>query len=350
MIDLSWGAAAPKTESPAGDVNVQGSEAWLKWRGKGIGSSDAAVLLGWSPWKTVSQLYEEKLGLWKQEFGFAQKRAMERGKDLEPKIRFWYEQNYRGGAQFPDSIATDEEKPHRRASFDGANKTFKNPEDGSIGRMIEIKAPNAKDHALAEMGEVPEKYIPQVQWLMMIGKLPWADYVSFGTDGTYHVVSVKADPILQAELAMRADLFWKHVETKTPITEWEKFHRGMEPLDLTQATSIQTEKTEGAQLDLLPQEDPPQITDQAIEAIVAEALTAKDERDRSVARYDALTDKLKKILGNDKERTCGEAVFGWTEKKGNVDYSVIPELIGLDLEQFRKPKTRSFYFKRKGEK
>ena len=38
-------------------------EEWLKIRGKGIGGSDAAVILGLSSWKTPRQLWFEKMDL-----------------------------------------------------------------------------------------------------------------------------------------------------------------------------------------------------------------------------------------------------------------------------------------------
>ena len=51
-------------------------------------------------------------------------------------------------------------------------------------------------------------------------------------------------------------------------------------------------------------------------------------------------------LGDKDKMEAGEAVFGYTERKGNVDYKKVPQLIGLDLEPFRGAGTRAFYFKR----
>ena len=35
---------------------------WLKWRTKGIGGSDASVIAGINPYKSVYQLWKEKTG------------------------------------------------------------------------------------------------------------------------------------------------------------------------------------------------------------------------------------------------------------------------------------------------
>lgn len=349
-MDLSWGTS---TAVVAPGENVQGSEAWLKWRGKGLGSSDAAVLLGCSPWKNIQQLLDEKLGLWKPTFGAQQMAAMERGKELEPKIRQWFEHTV--NAPFPDGIATDPVHEFMRASFDGENREYKN-RDGSVGAICEIKAPNAKDHALAGLEEVPEKYVPQVQWLMKVGNLPYAYYVSYGTDGKYHVVEMPADPVMQAELTRRALIFWQHVLTKSPIVEWEKWERPLSaPLALTidlllsaadGAAAVSTLAQENSVSKVI-QETAPTIDEQEVEALVAQALVAQEEAKAAEAKFEALKEKIKKIAGSAEEVRRGEAVFGFNTRKGAVDYTVIPELIGLDLEQFRKPPIKVFYFKRK---
>lgn len=341
-LDTSWGAVV--TEKPIGDITVQGSEAWKAWRGKGLGSSDAAVLLGWSPWKTIDQLYQEKLGLWKPEFGWAQKKAMARGTELEPVIRKWYENLV--GYKMTEATQEDLEFTYRRASFDGINREHIN-EDGSIGKIIEIKAPNAKDHALARNGMVTEKYIAQIQWLMLVAGVQWCDYVSYGSDDTYAVVPVKADPRIQKELSERAHIFWKHIETKTPVTHWEEFRLEFQStLDLNlESVPVKLNDTKSVKSDA-PKEEPKTIGDQEIEGIVAEALLAQKEADFASAKFEALKEKLKQILGNNERLDCAQASFGWQKRKGAVDYSVIPELIGIELDQFRKPDTRAFYFKK----
>ncbi len=314
----------------SGDINVQGSTAWRKWRGKGLGSSDAPILLGWSPWKPIDQLLMEKKGLWKQEFGAFQQRAMDRGKALEPVIREWYEKShYSEGTKFPDAVSTHSQHEFMRASFDGVNRQVKN-EDGSTGRLIEIKAPNMKDHEGAKLGVVPEKYIPQCQWLMMIGNIPWCDYVSYGSDDTYAVVPMKADPIMHAELMRRAVVFWSFVQNPGSLSTMDPtpWVRPVQELNLD-----------------LPDESPA-IAEQEIEVIVAHALVAQAEMKASTGRFEALKEVLKSRLGDQKKLICGEAVMEWQERKGAVDYAKVPQLQGVDLEPYRKAPTRAFLFDR----
>lgn len=316
-----------KEQRTSDDINVQGSEAWKKWRGKGLGSSDAAVLLGWSPWKTIKQLFEEKTGIWTPSFGAFQQAAMDRGKELEPKIRKWYETEYRKGVAFKENIA---ENGVFRASFDGINELFTNPEDGSVGRIIEIKAPNAADHALAKEGMVPQKYIPQVQWLMLVGKIEWCDYVSFGSDGTYAIVPIRFDEVIQTELVKRASMFWKFVEMeKIDFEEFEylstKWEYPLKPIDLGES-------------------DKDEIQDD-----IDEMLRLQNEINTAEARITVLKEKFKSYLGDKQKMQLGEVTFGYQERKGTIKYGDIPELKQIDLDKYRSDSIKVFYFK-KGEK
>lgn len=329
-----------KTSKVESDINVQGSKAWLDWRGRGLGSSDAAVLLGWSPWKTIEQLIAEKRGHWKQEFGDSQRRAMNRGKELEPVIRKWYEE--KAGAAFPDAIATDPTHDYMRASFDGVNRTVIHL-DLSVGRMIEIKAPNARDHEQAKAGLCPEKYVPQVQWLLMIGRLPWADYVSYGTDGTYAVVPMRADPVIQAELRTRAVAAWNLVQNPgLEIRGWIRWIYPSPVIGLS-LSDVPFELPPGSIVHI---PESPVIAEQETEAIVARALDAQKEVNAATARFEALKEILKGRLGDRPKLICGEAVMEWQERKGAVDYTRIPQLKDVDLEPFRKKPVKAFLFKR----
>jgi putative phage-type endonuclease len=297
---------------------VQGSEAWLKWRGKGLGSSDAAVLLGWSPWKTALELFEEKMGRYTPEFSEFQRSAMARGTRLEPVIRRWYEQ--REGKLFTEAVATHPEHEFMRASFDGRNT--------DLDRVLEIKAPNGKDHGLALNGYVPEKYIPQVQWLMMVGGHESCDYVSFGKNAdnfdTYAVVNVKRNAAIQAELKRRALIFWEAVQAKGAIRpeDFERWDPTAEARDPVVTA-----------------------TDEAIDACAREILAVEAQIKALEGKSDAAREWLKAQLGDAPHRRTASAVFGWQERKGSIDYARVPELAGLDLDQYRKAPTRSFYVK-----
>lgn len=65
---------------------VNNRKEWLKARQKGIGGSDAASVLGISPWKTNVQLWEEKTGITEPE-DISEKEVVRFGKESEAAIR-----------------------------------------------------------------------------------------------------------------------------------------------------------------------------------------------------------------------------------------------------------------------
>jgi putative phage-type endonuclease len=104
---------------------IQGSQAWLDYRLSRIGSSDAATIAGFNPWKTPMQLYNEKINNTKT---FVND-AMKKGTKLEPVARAAYEE-LTGQAMFPDVV----EHPNHEwmiASLDGISLDKK--------RVVEIK-------------------------------------------------------------------------------------------------------------------------------------------------------------------------------------------------------------------
>jgi putative phage-type endonuclease len=211
---------------------IQGSPEWLEWRKKGFGSSDAAVLLGLSPWRTFAQLLAEKRGLFTPTFNEFQLKAMERGKRLEPVVRAMTEAY--SGLLFPadNEVLVHPIHPFMRASLDGANR--------EQGQLIEIKCGNRKDHVASIGGKVPDKYMPQIQWQLMVSGLKDAVYVSWsGPDEAIEdftgapeadkkniasflvyetnltFTPIEADPIMQAELEARAIWAWELLNDPT---------------------------------------------------------------------------------------------------------------------------------------
>lgn len=345
MEDLDWceqplfEVGKKEAVAAASSEKVQGSDAWLKWRNKGVGSSDAAVLLGLSPWKTVHELWLEKRGLWKQEFGWAQKNAMNRGTKLEPCVRALYEAW--SGSEFPADAAEHADHNFMRVSYDGVNR--------KLGRLLEIKCPNLKTHELALQGVVVDHYMAQVQWQLCISGLAEAEYVSYnGPDAWLEQASrkptvedrklemirlgemkhmarvrVKRDEDMIKELIHRAVRFWQSVESGVELIGWEPWRRPESPIELGQ------------------------VAEQETEQLVIEALQAKEELDRADAKYEALKIRLKSALGDREELTVGDGQMRWITRKGAVDYGKIEVLKDMDLDQYRKPDTKAFEFKRK---
>lgn len=278
---------------------------WHKWRGMGLGSSDAPVLLGVNPWKSLHTLWLEKTDQLPEEKKFKGNWATERGNRLEPIVRDTY--NKRFGTNMQPENMEYKLKPFMRVSFDGI--------DHDLRRVIEIKCPGAKDHQTAMAGEVPEKYMPQVQWQLMISGYDDLDYISWdGESDELAIVRVKPDQDMIKKLYGRAVWFWNLVQTKTP------------------PPSNTTEQ---------------QLTEQEQDALsrhLKEYASVKRQIDNLMIQSELLKQYIKAIVKSDKT-VCGEFTVSWVEKKGAIDYNKIEALKGIDLEKYRGDSTKYIMIK-----
>lgn len=186
----------------------QNTKDWREWRDKGLGASDAPVVMGKSPWTSRFMLWAYKTGLLiREEPNGFQAAAMQRGHDLEPKAREMYEAVT--GDKFPATSFEHPDFPFLRASLDG----YCMP----LNKNLEIKCPGKIDHEIAMSGKVPAKYMPQLQMQMLVSNAGLTDYVSWdGKSKELAIVSVVPDTDMQGRILIAMCNFWNWVETKTP--------------------------------------------------------------------------------------------------------------------------------------
>lgn len=143
----------------------QGSHEWLALRKHYIGASDAAAIMGVSPYKSAYSLWREKLGALSQKGNS----SMAFGRQMEPEIRRMFEQHC--GEEFSPCVVFNESYPWAMASMDAISA------DGCLS--AEIKVANAADHEIAKAGNIPEKYKPQCQHQLMLLEHGFMFYVSY---------------------------------------------------------------------------------------------------------------------------------------------------------------------------
>lgn len=129
----------------------QQTEAWLKFRKTKIGSSDAPIVMGVSPYSTPLELYNSKLGL-KERKQRPDNLAIQLGNRFEPAVRAHYELAV--GIDCPPTILVHKRYPFLMASLDGYNK--------EKGIVLEIKVAGKDVFEAAKNGVCHEKYIWQV--------------------------------------------------------------------------------------------------------------------------------------------------------------------------------------------
>lgn len=188
----------------------QDSEAWHKERAKGLGSSDAPVLLCVSPWKSLCELWrEKKTGVSE----VVQNYAMQRGKDLEPIARDIYEFEY--SIQMQPKYFKHKRFDFIRGSFDGFNEAAR------FG--LEIKSPmSKKEIEKAKQGIITTKYVPQLEWLMLVSSTTFIDYATYDGQDQLYVKRYFYNERLRKALLVRARWFWWKIKNNKEITKQEE--------------------------------------------------------------------------------------------------------------------------------
>jgi putative phage-type endonuclease len=113
---------------------------------------------------------------------------------------------------------------HLRLAWSGASP------DGFVGDdgLIEIKCPNTATHITTlRGGEIPDKYIKQMQWQMACTERDWCDFVSFDprmpVEMQLHIQRVDRDNDLIAEIESAAIGFLD--EIAATVAELETIYR-----------------------------------------------------------------------------------------------------------------------------
>lgn len=286
---------------------VQGSPEWHALRSKMVGASDAPIIMQLAPprWKTPLGLWEVKKGLTVQEETW----SMSQGKEMEPEARRAYEKEV-GEIMFP-SVEISQEYPWAMASLDGMNL--------ERTRMVEIKCPGKEAHDRALKGEIPEYYQCQMQFQMMVTGLAEADYWSY-RNGSGFLVNLKRNDEFIAKMIIECQQFYQYLveDTPPPLTERDF-------VDLSQST-------EGVVWALQADE----YFNLRKERMRLEKLE-KEAQQRLIAQSEGMSTK------------CAAFKFTKSYRKGAIDYSAIPELDQIDLEEYRNPRSVSWLISKEKE-
>ncbi len=136
-------------------------EEWLEERKKGIGGSDASIIMGLNKYKTSIELWEEKTGR-KEAEDISNRPYVKYGTDAEEYLRELFK------LDFPQYEVTHKENtiikhskyPFLFASLDGI---LKDKETGKMG-VLEIKTTNIKSKIQSDnwKDKIPDNYYCQV--------------------------------------------------------------------------------------------------------------------------------------------------------------------------------------------
>lgn len=276
-------------------AHIQGSEDWLELRREKIGSSDAAKVMGISPYGTALQLWREKKGLVEPE---PMNRAMEIGIALESEALASYCE--KTGLSLFSQVVHSDDYEWMIASFDGRSLCGRH--------AVEIKC-SERLYKMALAGEIPDYYMAQMHHQMVCGKLDSMDYYCYW-QGQGVRLSVSLNPEFADEMLAAERRFYECLITDTEPKATEKDYEDKDDCAMWR-----------------------QLCNRLRE-IDAEISPLKAERE-------LIREELISIA---KGRSCKGAgvTLRLGSSRGSVDYKSIPELNGVDLTPYRRSPTISW--------
>lgn len=284
----------------------QNTSEWEAWRQTGIGSSDAPVIMGVSRFKTAYGLWEERTGKKKPD---GRSYAKDKGHRLEPLIRSRLEACLE--IEMPPALHTHSLYPFILASLDGSRPDLK------IGAEFKWVG-KALFEFVTKTNQVPEEYLPQVQHQLLAtgyDKIYFCIYyVPPGAnerDGLFRYLEVTADVPWLKKYLPKAKKFWEMVQSKKPPELSTKDYKNVRNKELSR--------------------------------MAVEYKKLYKESQDCESKLTELKEKITECAGRIHDRTrFGGIKVKKINRSGNVDYSKVPELSGVDLEKYRKPSTSHF--------
>lgn len=268
----------------------QSSPEWLNWRKSLLTATDAAALMGVSPYVTPYKCWQRKLGLATEQ---KKTEAMDRGIRDEPIARKAFIDEYKINMT-PCCIESDQYN-FIGASLDGISDCGK--------YLLEIKSQvpcSPPDHHIMQM---------QHQLLATDSTAEMCYYVSY-FDGEIDVHEVYPDPQWVKNYLIRAQEFWKAIVFFEPPALSPRDYKDMNgsPNFITYAHRYLN--------------------------INAEIKSLEDKKE--VLRKEIIT------LCEDQSGAGGGIKVLKKNVKGRVDYESIPEISSINLEKYRKPSSTTW--------
>ncbi len=267
---------------------VQGSQEWLDYRRTLRNASETPAVMGISPWVSPYQLWLIKTGRTTQ----AVTKAMTHGTQTEPQARAAYEAQT--GYIMQPLVMQD---GRYSASLDGITL------EGNL--IVEIKCPfrgrQSKLWKEAQAGTVPPYYAAQIQHQLMVSGASEAHLWVFADDEGL-LLTVCRDEAAMDAIRSAWDTFAQYLEMDAPPP-------------LSEADSVLRD-------------------DAAWRAAATAFAQAKRAADGADEALEVARTKLLDLVKCPRETGAGVSVVKlW--KMGNVEYKKVPQLLGVNLDEFR---------------
>lgn len=269
----------------------QGSQEWLDFRKNKIGGTLIASLMQVDGAKNPDIVLDELITGKVTKFSAYSMQLMEAGHEWEEEVR-------KALKIYQPAVIQAKEKPHFMVSLDGITEDRE--------EVLEVKSTKVeKNLEFAALGKPTAVFNAQVQWQLLLSGAKRAKLMVVDSrNGNTYPVTIERDEDFMREAMVRADTFH------------EKLMKGIRPV-----TEIQNETM----------------------AHIAATKQTIDEYKKLIKieeeKIKVLSEGLLEQFQANKIEGCGLKIH-WQDKKGNIDYSSIPQLENVDLEKYRSKGTR----------
>jgi putative phage-type endonuclease len=184
---------------------------WIEGRRRGIGGSDLGSILGVNPYKTVQDLWADKMGIAPPTEATG---PIRRGRALESIIADEYAATTgRHLIEGPENFSHPG-NPVLMANVDRLIKRGNRVEDWGV---LEIKAPGFRIFGRCKRQGLPAYWLVQLQHYLGVLGLSWGSFAVFSAEHWALLwFDVERDDSLVEMMQRRCLEFWRYIETETP--------------------------------------------------------------------------------------------------------------------------------------
>ena len=182
----------------------QNTKEWLEERKKYIGGSDLPSIMQVSPWRTVFQLWEEKLCICTPDHA-SKAYIFWKGHRMEAIAR--QNRELQIGFDIPAQVIQSDQFPWARVSLDCLN--VKKDYVGEI-KFMGVDSWNL----LKYEKEIPDHYYPQVQYQLFVTGMSELEFIGINEDKKLAITIIKPDLPYMEKMIKTCIYFWKLKEEK----------------------------------------------------------------------------------------------------------------------------------------
>lgn len=289
------------------------SEEWHQRRRKCIGGSDAAAVLGLSPWRTPNDVWLDKIGVVSPPI---ENEWVRWGKLLEPVIMAEY--TLRTGY----TLLPRQWKIHKTYPFIGANldAQIKGAERG-----VEVKTSiSSTNWGPDGSDEIPLYYLAQVHhYLMVTGWKRWTVVALIG-GSMFRTYEIEKDPEAEAMLLEEEVGFWtKHVLPRRPPPPdgYSKAY-AQYLMGKVQKRAVCTEN------------------DAYLDGVLQDLFAAHLQRERAIEAFDrakmAVIEAMSRAGADKLFNESGQALWGMRRGRRTTDWAAVVKEAGLPADLIEK--------------